>query len=199
MNYEPCSVVKHTPTAKILGIIEEGSYVLDVGCFAGFLGMNLKKMKNCRVVGLDNDPPAINIAKGRLDRAVLTDIESGKINMLRNGAFDYVVFADVLEHTREPEAVLEEFLTFLKPGGTVIVSLPNVAHPLVRLRMLSGRWDYTDVGVMDRTHLRFFTYRTARKMLEDSGLAIESDMGVGRLVLKKTMAAQFVFVCRRKR
>ena len=89
------------------------------------------------------------------------------------GEFDYLIFADVLEHLPEPEAALERYLDFLAPDGRVIVSVPNMRFYLVLLRLIFDRWSYTDSGVRDRTHLRIFTRRSLMRMLSESGLEVE--------------------------
>jgi 2-polyprenyl-3-methyl-5-hydroxy-6-metoxy-1,4-benzoquinol methylase len=86
--------------------------------------------------------------------------------------FDIILFADVLENTPDPLSVLLFYRRFLKPGGKIVVSLPNIACWDRRLALLFGHFDYMDSGIMDRTHLRFFTFRTAQALLREAGLAI---------------------------
>jgi SAM-dependent methyltransferase len=101
---------------------------------------------------------------------VVADLESAR--PLLHGPFDAIVYGDVLEHLSDPRAVLQALDQTLTPGGTVIVSVPNVAHLWVRLSLLAGRFDYADRGILDRTHLRFFTRRTLLELLRDAGLAV---------------------------
>jgi SAM-dependent methyltransferase len=86
--------------------------------------------------------------------------------------FDVVVCADILEHLPSPEELLAAIHKWLKPGGVLLVSLPNVANITVRLSLLLGRFSYAERGILDRTHLRFFTKRTARALLEDAGFRV---------------------------
>ena len=86
------------------------------------------------------------------------------------GAYDAILFLDVLEHLRDPDGVLRAARDWLRPGGRVLCSLPNVAHWRVRLALARGRFDYTENGLMDATHLRWFTRRTARELLTRAGL-----------------------------
>lgn len=86
--------------------------------------------------------------------------------------FDYILFADVLEHLRDPEAVLKRALPSLKAGGKVIVSVPNIANLVMRLSLLAGRFDYTERGILDRTHLRFFTLANLKRMIANCGCDI---------------------------
>ena len=196
MIYEPAGLERHLAISKVYDNIASGSTVLDVGCSTGFLGMHLKNGKNCRVVGIENDVAAIRVAKGRLDKVIDFDLEkdnSSKLKLRRE--FDYVILADVLEHLCEPEMIVRNFSKFLKPDGKIIISLPNVAHPLVRLNLLLGKWDYTDIGIMDRTHVKFYTHKTAKNLIEKCGLRILGEFPAGKFTTIKTFSAQFVFVC----
>ncbi len=87
--------------------------------------------------------------------------------------FDYLIFADVLEHLPDPDQALDRLLPFLKEDGRVIVSVPNMRFYLVLLRLALNRWSYTDTGVRDRTHLRIFTSGSLERMLAGHGLALE--------------------------
>ena len=89
------------------------------------------------------------------------------------GTFDAIVYGDVLEHLNDPLPILVGLNLALAVGGRVIVSVPNVAHLWVRLSLLLGRWDYADRGILDRTHLRFFTRRSFAAFLRDAGLSVE--------------------------
>lgn len=91
--------------------------------------------------------------------------------------FDLLIFADVLEHLEDPWLTLQKWLTVLKPGGCVVISLPNVQHFLVSFALVfRGSWEYRERGILDRTHLRFFTRKTMRKLIKDSGLVIEKEV-----------------------
>lgn len=159
-----------------LSMVPQKSHVLDVGCHTGILGEVLKKEKGCSVTGLDQDPQALAVASGRLDHTLSSDIEqqgwSRDVQRVDPQPFDVAVFGDVLEHTREPATILKETRELLKPGGKIVVSLPNVANLRVRLALLRGEFEYRDSGILDRTHLRFFTFRSARALLEGCGYRI---------------------------
>jgi len=89
------------------------------------------------------------------------------------GQFDVIVYGDILEHLRNPMEVIKGLNRSLRPDGRVIVSVPNFAHLWVRLNLLAGRFEYADRGILDRTHLRFFTVRSFKRFLEEAGLETE--------------------------
>ncbi|HUP50032.1 MAG TPA: methyltransferase domain-containing protein [Thermoanaerobaculia bacterium] len=150
-----------------------GVSVLDVGCGYATTSERLRRLGN-RVAGIESSEEAIAVASSRLDEVIpadLQDLES-VARLIGTRRFDSLIFADVLEHLSEPGDVLKGYLRFLAPGGTVLVSLPNVGLWSVRLSLLAGRFEYAETGVLDRTHLRFFTRRTARRLIEEAGLEI---------------------------
>jgi 2-polyprenyl-3-methyl-5-hydroxy-6-metoxy-1,4-benzoquinol methylase len=157
-------------------MIGSDALVLDVGCHTGIIGQALKDRKQAKVIGIDTNVRALDIARERLQSALAIDIEKNNWaeNLIKEGFhhFDAILFGDVLEHTRHPERILIEAKRLLKTGGNVIVSVPNIAHWRVRLGLFFGRFEYADHGILDRTHLRFFTRRTAHSLLVDSGYEV---------------------------
>lgn len=139
--------------------------VLDVGCGSGQLGRLLRD-RGHHVVGIDACPP-----REELDEFIKSDLTAG-IPVDPERRFDVVVLADVLEHMPNPLALLSEARTFLAPEGSILVSLPNVAHWSVRAQLMLGRFDYTNKGILDRGHLKFFTDRSARRLFTDAGLQV---------------------------
>lgn len=158
------------------GMIPDGARVLDVGCHTGILGEALRQRKQCTVIGIDNDASALEAAASRLDAALLIDLEQkGWSNaLLQSGqtGFDIILFGDVIEHTRDPLAILTEARALLAPTGRAIVSLPNIANLRIRLGLLRGKFDYADSGILDKTHLRFFTLASARELVRAAGYRI---------------------------
>lgn len=139
--------------------------ILDVGTADGYLGAILKSAGHA-VLGVEKDEALAAQARPHYERLDVCDVEEFDFPYPRE--FDVVLFADVLEHLRDPGAVLKRSLSVLKPTGEVLISLPNVANFTVRLSLLLGRFDYANRGILDRTHLRFFTLRTAKQLLADS-------------------------------
>lgn len=153
--------------------------LLDVGCGAGAFGAELKKTRpELEVWGIEYDPRAAGRAAEVLDR-VLTGDAVAVARELPPGRFDCVTLNDVLEHLVDPAALLAAVRPLLAPQGRVVVSLPNVRyfHNVVDLA-LRGRWEYTDEGICDRTHLRFFTRASMIALLEDRGFRVETIRGI---------------------
>lgn len=150
--------------------------ILDVGCSAGKLGARLKSERPfVEIAGIELNPEAAKIATDHLDKVVVSDIEQTGSLPFDKSYFDSIIFADVLEHLRNPEAVLRNMRSLLKDDGCIICSVPNVRHQSVLLDLLvKGQWEYTDEGIMDRTHLRFFTLNSIIKLLADTDFVIET-------------------------
>jgi SAM-dependent methyltransferase len=149
---------------KTLEQEREPARILDVGCAGGYLGKILRE-KGHYVAGIESDAAAAKNARAYYDVFYLADIETFAFPDRQE--FDYILFADVLEHLRDPAAVLRRFIPALKDSGKIIVSVPNVANWIIRLSLLFGRFDSTDRGILDKTHLHFFTLRTLRKMISE--------------------------------
>jgi len=149
-----------------------GLRVLDVGCGSGALGAALKEAGAAYVAGIERYPAAAAKARGRVDDLVEGDAVTAAIPFTR-GEFDYIIFADVLEHIADPEGTVRRFLPYLKPTGRVVVSVPNMRFYLVLLRLIVDRWSYTDHGIRDRTHLRIFTRRSLEALLASCNLSVE--------------------------
>jgi SAM-dependent methyltransferase len=144
----------------------KGLRVLDVGCGFATTSEYIQKLGN-EVTGLESSDVAVEVASKRLAHVVLGDMLTADLG---GREFDAIIFADVLEHVPWPVSALKRYLQYLAPNGTVIVSLPNVGLWSVRLAHLAGKWEYEETGVLDRTHLRFFTRKTAKWLLAQGGL-----------------------------
>ncbi|HET9759499.1 MAG TPA: class I SAM-dependent methyltransferase [Nocardioidaceae bacterium] len=158
---------------QVVQLVGSGHDVLDVGCADGDVGRLLQETGN-RVSGLDRDEEAAEKARADLERVVVADLDtSSLLDHFEAASFDVVVLADVLEHLREPERALREATELLREGGRLVLSVPNVAHGALRLALLQGRWTYTEAGLLDRTHLHFFTRTSLLQLLEGVGLAVD--------------------------
>lgn len=155
----------------ILKFLKPHQKVLDVGCSEGNLGVLIKKKYRSKVYGIEISDRAYRVAKNRLDNVMKIDIEENFELVEKD--FDVIIFADILEHLREPVKCLLKFKEYIKRDGYFILSIPNVANWIIRIKLLFGNFDYEEAGILDETHLRFFTFKSIKKMLNETGLKIE--------------------------
>lgn len=146
-----------------------GRRLLDVGAADGLLSRLLTE-RGWKVTGLEADPVAAAAAAVHCERIVVADLDAGVPAL--EGEFDAIVCADVLEHLRNPASTLLALRRTLAAGGEVLISVPNVAHLWMRVSLLAGRFEYAERGILDRTHLRFFTRRTLAALVRGAGLRI---------------------------
>ena len=146
--------------------------VLDIGCGAGNLGAALKLQGNeCYGITLSENEAAL--AQSRLSGVVVGDVEAMQALPFPRQFFDVVIFGDVLEHLRNPQRTLQLVKPYLKMGAKVIASIPNVANIEVRWDLLRGHFDYQPTGILDNTHLRFYTLGTAKELIASVGYQVE--------------------------
>ncbi len=163
---------RHSSHSMIVRWLGEGRGrpLLDVGAADGLLARPLTAA-GWRVTGLERDPAAAQSGARWCEHMIVANLDRAIPDL--GGTYDAIVYGDVLEHLAEPLQVLTELNRFLAPGGFVLISLPNVAHFVIRLLLLAGRFDYLDRGILDHTHLRFFTERSLRALVADAGLVVE--------------------------
>jgi SAM-dependent methyltransferase len=140
--------------------------VLDLGCATGATSAALKARQPVHVTGVELEPGYAREAEARLDRVICGDVET----VLLEGEFDALLAADILEHLRDPWSALTRFAALLEPGGTAVVSLPNVGHWSTYANLARGSWPRRPEGIFDATHLRWFTLRDALALLRGAGL-----------------------------
>lgn len=151
--------------------------VLDVGCGKGNFGEALKQARNLEVWGLEPVAAAAAEAAKKLDRVIegVFDEAAG----LPAASFDAIIFNDVLEHLVDAKAALQLSRQLLKPGGAVIASIPNIRHfPTLWELAVRGEWNYADSGILDRTHLRFFTRKSIPDFFAGGGFKVEQVEGI---------------------
>ena len=146
-----------------------GRRLLDVGAASGLLTRHLTT-RGWKVTAIERDVTAAEAGRAHCELMVIADLDREIPGL--EGAFDVIVYGDVLEHLANPLRVLTALNRFLAPDGEVLISIPNVAHLWIRLCLLFGRFDYLDRGILDSTHLRFFTDRSIRALLAEAGLAV---------------------------
>ena len=167
LRYNATGEAEYESTYWIMSFIRQGTRVLDIGCGTGSITSTIKKNCFIDIVGVEPNTERANAAKS-LGLEVINGVYTDHIPRTY-GKFDYILFADVLEHLENPANMLTLISDALAPGGQVIASIPNVAHWTVRLNLLLGRFNYKPVGIMDVTHLRWFTLTTAIRLFESSG------------------------------
>ena len=149
----------------------DGETVLDVGCGPGYLAEYLTKQKNCIVAGVEQDPRLAEIARRVCAEVHEVNLEAEGLRKIQ-GKFTAIFFGDVIEHVRNAPELLRQASELLEVDGRVIVSTPNFVHIKNRLRVLSGRFEYRDAGLLDRTHVHFYTKKTLYGLLEETGYRI---------------------------
>ncbi|MEW8644976.1 MAG: glycosyltransferase [Candidatus Thiodiazotropha endolucinida] len=165
--------VENNSHTQLVKRIPTGSRVLELGCATGYMSDYLRREKDCYVVGVEIDRSMANRAKTVCDRVIVGDVQGrGWLKSLGDERFDIITCADILEHLRDPIALLKKLPDLLSDGGVLLASLPNGAHASLRLELLEGRFTYEDTGLLDRTHLHLFTYSSLREMFARSGFRV---------------------------
>lgn len=163
---------QNTSHALLVRLAGDAARVLDVGCATGYLAQALRDAGSA-VSGIEYDVAAAEQARPHLDALVVGDVERlDLVGEFGSGSFDAVVYGDVLEHLVDPATTLVRTRELLAEGGRVVASVPNVAHGAVRLSLLGGEFPYTETGLLDRTHLRFFTRATVEALFRDAGYTL---------------------------
>jgi 2-polyprenyl-3-methyl-5-hydroxy-6-metoxy-1,4-benzoquinol methylase len=145
--------------------------VLELGAASGHMTAALAA-QSCRVTAVEYDADAAVALKDVAEEVIVGDLNDPSTLRSLDGRFDAIVAGDVLEHLVRPQTVLDQMVSLLAPEGRIVISLPHVAHVDVRLSLLQGKFDYRDWGLLDSTHMRFFTFKTIQDMVRKAGLAI---------------------------
>jgi 2-polyprenyl-3-methyl-5-hydroxy-6-metoxy-1,4-benzoquinol methylase len=157
----------------VVGLVPRGARVLELGCASGYMAEVLKNRLGCTVTGVELSSEDTELARAHCVRVVMGDVETLDFEAEFAGErFDALILADVLEHLRDPSALLRRIRPLLAEGAAVLASIPNVAHGSVRLALLGGEFRYREGGLLDRTHLRFFTRESIQDLFEASGYSI---------------------------
>lgn len=168
-----------TPRREMLEFIPDGvNSVLEIGCGTGAFGALVKQRRGCRYVGVELMSQAAEQARTCLDEVIVANIEQTPLPFQKR-SFDCLVCNDVLEHLVDPWGTLRTLTDFLLPGGYVVISLPNVRFSeVVKDLVFRKRWEYVESGVLDRTHLRFFTESSVRSLLKSADLEVLQLRGI---------------------
>ena len=167
----------NSPHTELVRTINQHSKVLDIGCAQGYLGEFLHIEKKCEVVGIDYLPEHIEEAR---QKNVYTELFQLDLNHLSNeldkytGYFEYILLGDVLEHLYEPQKLLNQIKKLLKTSGCIIISIPNISHGSILINLMKNNFEYTETGLLDNTHIRFFTLNSFVKLLNSENFEIIS-------------------------
>ncbi|MCF6307119.1 MAG: class I SAM-dependent methyltransferase [Flavobacteriaceae bacterium] len=152
--------------------------VLDIGCADGSFALSVKNTCNAKVWGVEYMEDQAIIASKKIDKVLTGAIEDVLVNLPENH-FDVIYLNDVLEHLIDPYSILKGLKSKLKDNGVIISSIPNIRYHKVLVSLIFNKdWDYKDHGILDRTHLRFFTKKSIKKMYNNAGYTIVSHHGI---------------------
>ncbi len=155
---------------RLLDLVGRDRRVLDVGCSSGYLARPLTD-RGCTVVGIELDPVAAGLARDVCERVLVGDVEEMELPF-EDGSFDAIVCGDLVEHLSDPDFFLARVRPLLEANGRLVLSTPNIANWAMRLSLAAGRWNYTERGILDRTHAHLFTRKTLHESLERAGYRI---------------------------
>ena len=162
---------------QVVEWIPRGSRVLELGCASGYVGRMLVETKACQVTGIECDPNAAREARENGLQVIEGSLEDASFRASIRERFDIVLATDVLEHLRDPAPVLDGFKQWLTPHGRAIIAVPNVASwPIREQLFFHGDFEYQDSGILDRTHLHFFTWNTLHKLVRQQEWSILDTM-----------------------
>jgi lipopolysaccharide biosynthesis protein/SAM-dependent methyltransferase len=186
------NMVSDNSHSALLRLIRSGSDVLEFGPADGAMTRYMKETLDCAIFIVELNESSYHRAIRYADDGYLGDIEANEwTKKIRNRKFDYILFADVLEHLINPEAALRKASEFLKEDGRVLMSVPNIAHNAVIIDLLNNRFTYGPIGILDDTHLRFFTYYSLKEMLARLGFSVVEENGIYRFPEETEMSNNY--------
>jgi methionine biosynthesis protein MetW len=163
---------KNTSWYKVFTLIDECSTVLDIGCSSGNFGKELIDRKKCTVDGVEINKEDVLEATSKLRKVYSINIETDNLSIISD-KYDYVYFGDVIEHLIDPVNTLNRIKTLLKDNGSIIFSIPNMGYIAIRLELMMGEFEYTETGLLDKTHLHYYTQKEVIRIFNDSGYEIK--------------------------
>ena len=183
---------ERTSLSVLAGLVTPGSRVLDLGTGSGALGEHLRENAGCIVDGVTINEQEAAIARPHYRRIEIADLEQPDwISAFSGERYDFIVCADVLEHLRRPETALKACRELLAPGGKVLISVPNAGYSGLVAELMQGNFSYRDEGLLDRTHLRFFTRRSLIGFLDSQGWGVEAVEAIERPLNESEFKAPF--------
>lgn len=174
---------RNSPMYQIAKIIPDGSSILDIGAGNGMLSLLLqKKLSNSIIDGIEPNSYAVNIAK-KYYRNLYIGYAQDYFDIIVKEKYDFIILADVIEHLVDPLDFLQRLASIISNKTKIILSLPNIAFGAIRFSLLNGNFNYIDSGILERTHLRFFTLKTLETLISNSGLNLEKILLLQRSIL----------------
>ena len=160
--------------SRVARLVGKNKTILEVGCGPGSQSKVFREQLGCDVVGMEIDPARAEKARAYCREVHIANLETDDLgNFLGEEKFDVVVCADVLEHLRNPEALLLKLKGFLKPEGYLVTSIPNITHASIVYEMIHGRFEYRNEGLLDSTHIKFFSCASALSLIEEAGYWVD--------------------------
>jgi trans-aconitate methyltransferase len=174
--FDPARAHPDDAHSLLMRLVPPKRRVLELGCATGYLSGYMETALGCRVTGLEFDAASADIARTRATEVFTADLDApDALDPARaNAPYDVLFAAAVLEHLKDAPGLLRRVRPLLTDDAHVIISLPNIAHWQVRLSLLRGQFNYSSYGIMDRTHLHFYTTTTGRALLDDNGYRVEA-------------------------
>lgn len=160
--------INHLPA--ILSWVKPNSRVLEFGPAMGYMTRFMKESLNCRVTAIEISPEMAKNAGKYTEKIIVANLDTDNWANGLEGTFDFIIFADVLEHLRDPQSILQTAVSFLSKEGCVLTSIPNIAHASIILSLIDGEFDYQKYGLLDNTHVHFFTRKSIKTMIDICGL-----------------------------
>lgn len=165
---------QESTASKLLRLVGRNKHVLELGCATGSMTRILKEKLACRVTGVELDPVSAARAEPYCDTLFVGNLDHFDWTLLSSQTFDVILIADVLEHLRNPEDCLKQLRLLLKPSGYLLISVPNIAYNGIIASLLLDDFPYAEIGLLDRTHIHFFTWKTLEKTLNHALFSIVS-------------------------
>ncbi|MFH1833089.1 MAG: class I SAM-dependent methyltransferase [Candidatus Levyibacteriota bacterium] len=176
--FDPTKLNKNNINRQVVDIVPFGSLVLELGCATGFVGEFLIKSKKCHVYGVEERKDEAKIAAKRLNGILAINIEEkeaiDKIQKLHHGKFDVILAMSLAEHLKDLKSFFSLVKKLMDKNGCLIITVPNIAHWSIRLSLLFGKFNYEKYGILDETHLHFFTVKSLKDLIENNGFEITS-------------------------
>lgn len=177
MNFKYCAEINiadnNNSHSLILQQIDPCSKVLEVGTATGYMTKYMKEVLGCHLVGIEIDKEAAKQAAMYADEMIVANLDDSEWqDQIQNRKFDYIILADVLEHLRNPCETLQQMVKYLSDDGKIVASIPNIAHNAIIMELLQDRFEYRPLGLLDNTHIHFFTKNSVIDLLAHAGLSI---------------------------